>query len=280
MESMLLYKPNVVKVIQLADIVLTDYRRNTLAKYQCTNEQQKEFIRELEKIGGLHTTRDLFLDWVRYTALGISLGGFDTQKEEHIEELNGIVKKYKESELEQFNSLAEIVAKHLKNNTDQDYLGDIYVELGLSNGNRGQIFTPYYISKLMAKLIYSPDTGAKGYTTASDPCIGSGTLMIAYANCAAENGLSIQDDLLIVGQDIDRTLAMISYIQLSIIGAAGYVSVGNSLLSPVCGTDLFPPYDKEVFITPAFCTGIWELRRLIWLASIQESNDDESDQQE
>ena len=249
-----------------------------MAKYQCTNEQQKEFIHELEKIGGLYTTRDLFFDWVRYTALGISLGGLDSQKEEHIEELNNIIKKYKESELKQFNSLAEIVAKHLKNNTDQDYLGDIYVELGLSNGNRGQIFTPYHISKLMAKLIYSPDAGGKGYTTASDPCIGSGTLMIAYANCAAENGLSMQDDLLIVGQDIDRTLAMVSYIQLSIIGVAGYVLVGDSLLSPDCGTDLFPPYDKEAFITPAFCTGIWELRRMIWLIHIQASNSDETEQ--
>ena len=49
--------------------------------------------------------------------------------------------------------------------------------------------------------------------------------------------LNYQKHLLIVAQDIDETVALMCYIQLSLFGVAGYVTVGNSLTEPMTDND-------------------------------------------
>jgi hypothetical protein len=70
--------------------------------------------------------------------------------------------------------------------------------------------------------------------------------------------LNHQNHLLVVAQDIDETVALMCYIQLSLLGVAGYVKVGNSLTEPMTDND-----DKENYwFTPMYFSNVWVLRRI------------------
>lgn len=48
------------------------------------------------------------------------------------------------------------------------------------------------------------------------------------------------------------------YIQLSLLGVAGYIKVGNSLTEPMCSDDSLENY----WFTPIYCSDVWAIRRL------------------
>jgi hypothetical protein len=101
-----------------------------------------------------------------------------------------------------------------------------------------------------------------GYISINDPCCGAGATLIAGIHAARKQlekaNLNYQNHLLIVAQDIDETVALMCYIQLSLLGVAGYVKVGNSLTEPMTDSD-----DKENYwFTPMYFSNIWVLRRI------------------
>lgn len=61
--------------------------------------------------------------------------------------------------------------------------------------------------------------------------------MIAAANVARNDiekaGFNFQNHILFSAQDIEETVALMCYIQLSLLGVAGFVKVGNSLTDPI-----------------------------------------------
>lgn len=73
--------------------------------------------------------------------------------------------------------------------------------------------------------------------------------------------------MLYVAQDIDRTAALMCYLQLSLLGCAGYVVVGDTLLQPSVsptGSPLLvaPVQGQEVWLMPAFYDEVWAYRVL------------------
>lgn len=75
--------------------------------------------------------------------------------------------------------------------------------------------------------------------------------------------VNYQTNAVFVGQDVDQVVAMMAYIQLSLIGCPGYIIVGNSLTNPPTGHVLFPKDTDghEVWIMPMFFTDVWNMRR-------------------
>lgn len=73
-----------------------------------------------------------------------------------------------------------------------------------------------------------------------------------------------QNHVLFVGQDIDRIVGMMCYIQLSLLGCAGYICIGNTITNPLVGHVLFPREmeGQELWITPMFQSNVWAWRRL------------------
>ena len=55
-------------------------------------------------------------------------------------------------------------------------------------------------------------------------------MLIAFANVCKERDVNFQRDILFIGQDIDPVVARMCYISMSLLGMAGYVIVGNTLL--------------------------------------------------
>ena len=83
-----------------------------------------------------------------------------------------------------------IVTMALEENPNQDFLGQLYMNLNLGSHWHGQFFTPYHISELMAKMTIGEDCQKeieeKGYISVCDQCVGAGAMLIAAANVMKE----------------------------------------------------------------------------------------------
>ncbi len=162
-----------------------------------------------------------------------------------------------------------IVTTALDRNPDQDFLGKMYMNLDLGNHWKGQFFTPYCVCKMMSEMTVGNEAAAKiavkDYISVSDPACGAGATLIATANTFLQHGINYQQKVLFVAQDIDRVVAQMCYIQLSLLGCAGYVAVANTITNPVAGPVLEPYEGKnqEFWYTPFYWTDIWATRRMI-----------------
>lgn len=179
------------------------------------------------------------------------------------------IERYNEQEQSIFPQIAAEIIMALEKNPEQDCLGKLYMEMEISNKHAGQYFTPYSVSKMMAAMttIDVIDTVRKnGYATLNDPTCGAGAMLIASLHEAGEKlkkeEMNWQNHLLVSGQDIDYTAALMCYIQLSLLGAAGFVKIGDSLTSPIAGMDS----PEDCWFTPMYFSDVWALRRVISLA--------------
>ena len=84
------------------------------------------------------------------------------------------------------------------------------------------------------------------------------------ANALKGKGVNYQQNAIFVAQDVDRTAALMCYIQLSLLGCPGYVIVGNTLTNPAVGSVLNPICQdgQEIWYTPMYATEIWNMRRV------------------
>ncbi|MCL2301100.1 MAG: N-6 DNA methylase [Firmicutes bacterium] len=142
------------------------------------------------------------------------------------------VKGYTKNELDIVAQLFALTVQALEEDPEQDFLGEIFTVLELCDKKKGQIFTPYPIAKLMALSTcgnLTEQIKEKGFVNVNDPCCGSGMMLIAFSNVAREQGVNYQRNIVFVAQDIDLTVALTCYIQLSLLGCVGYVVIGNTM---------------------------------------------------
>lgn len=164
-----------------------------------------------------------------------------------------------------------IITMALEENPNQDFLGKLYMNLNLGSHWHGQFFTPYDVCKFMAKVQIGDECHAeiesKGYLSVGDMCVGAGAMLIAAAEALRECKVNYQTSVLFVGQDIDPVVAKIAYIQLSLLGCSGYITIGDSLMNPQTGHILFPNENEgqELWIMPMFMHQVWEMRRTAML---------------
>ncbi len=177
-----------------------------------------------------------------------------------------IIKKYDKREQQLFPDLAAHTVMALEENPEQDFLGDIYMKLNLGSQTRGQFFTPYSISRLMAEMTVD-DVASRvekdGYITIGDSCCGGGSTLIAGIHAARERlervNLNYQNHILVAAQDVDETVALMCYIQLSLLGVAGYIKVGNTFTEPIAQGDSTENY----WFTPMHFSDVWTTRRML-----------------
>ena len=137
----------------------------------------------------------------------------------------------------------------------------------LGNDASGQFFTPYDVCRCMVEISGGSDPAAEnaGFFSVSDPACGAGALLIAFANLCRRKNICYHDKVLFVAQDIDLIAGLMCYIQLSFLGCAGYVVIGNTITEPSTAYDrrgLLPAgQQSRIWYTPFFSTDIWYLRR-------------------
>lgn len=234
-----------------------------------STEWEKKFIDNFNQLCNRHSSWQVWQDFVNMSARAIAnavdrrTDVWKTREDSYME----TVKRYSKEELELISELLSVTTLALEENPEQDFLGELYMQLNLENKWHGQFFTPWHIAELMAKILVGDDLKEKiasdGYISVFDPCCGAGCMLIAFANiCKDELDVNYQKDVLFVGQDIDPIVAKMCYIQISLLGCPGYVVIGNSLTEPIGGTDTTPIVsdDNDIWYTPLWFTGFWPFR--------------------
>lgn len=122
-----------------------------------------------------------------------------------------------------------------------DPLGDIYQDIA-SRSKRswmGQFFTPEHVCTMMAKMTIKADDNGLTY---SDPCCGSGRMLLAAKALAPDNRF--------YGEDLDPLCCRMTVLNMAMHGCEGEV---------VCHNSLMPDTFREG----------WQLRKHLYLPMIE-----------
>lgn len=228
--------------------------------------RQKEFVKEWEKLCYRFHRWEVWKDFVVLVACSIS-NAVDKQHAEAREQLYmDTIRKYSREEADTFPKLFGLITLGMEEDPDHDFLGELFMLLGLGNDAGGQFFTPFHVCKAMAAVSMEPELMREhlertGYISVHDCACGAGATLIAAAMHLKEIGINYQETTLFVGQDIDYTTALMCYIQLSLLGCAGYVHVGDTLAHPMTGHVLFGDGEDTTWYTPMFFSDAWHTRR-------------------
>lgn len=226
----------------------------------------QEFIKLFRSLSQRFHPWEMWNDFITMFACAISnavdKGHFDKREELYMK----AIKKYNAQEREVFPQLAAEVVMALEKNPEQDFLGSVYMALNLGNEKAGQFFTPYHVCQLMADITIGnllPQVKEQGYITINDCACGAGATLIAGIHSARrvleKENLNWQNHILVTAQDIDFTTALMCYIQLSLLGCAAYIKIGNSLTDPMRANDSKENY----WYTPMYFMGPWTIRRIL-----------------
>lgn len=185
---------------------------------------------------------------------------WEEREKQYIDTIN----KYNEKEQKIIVQMFSLLVLEYEQHPYQDLLGEIYMMLGISSKNNGQFFTPFNVCDCMSELTFDKKTVAKtvhekGYVSINDPSCGGGATLISSAKQCdiLFKKLNYKNHVLFVGQDIDLTCVRMCYIQLSLLGLAGYVLHGNTLTKPEF--DFFKD-NKYIYPTPYYNMDVWQGR--------------------
>lgn len=247
----------------------TDIFLNGLSKEKSKEKKldyHKEFLKTFQKLTYRHRAWDIWRDFVVMFACSLS----NAVNKEHYEEREArymkIIGKYNKEEQNLFPELAAHTVMALEENPEQDFLGGIFMELNLGDGKNGQFFTPYHVCELMAEIAEGNNVAEQvkkeGYITIHDCCCGAGATLIAGVHAARKQlekvNLNYQNHVLVVAQDIDEIVALMCYIQLSLLGVAAYIKVGDVFTDPIAVGDSTEKY----WFTPMYFSSTWTYRRI------------------
>ena len=243
--------------------------KKTAAKQERITGTKRELLQIVRELGQSRQTWQVWADLMDAIACALS-NAADPDRERVAER----EKEYAEC-IKHLGGDADIVARAyativvgLEENPDQDFLGQLYMELELGSHWHGQFFTPYSICQMMAQTTMDEElvmaqVSEHGYITVNDPACGAGATLVAAINRLNRLGIG-QGRYLVCGNDIDRVEAQMCYIQLSTLGAAGWVAITNTLSDPVTGDQIMPAEKpgQEFWYTPMYYLNpIWVGRR-------------------
>lgn len=221
-------------------------------------DHQKELARLFNGFSGRHSHWQVFSDFCEIGAITFSNAVDLIQREKREERYLQIIKNYDREELDKF---AQGFA-HLTMAMEYgfcDVLGRTFHDLELHNKWAGQFFTPYDVSRMMARMTIGDGEDlkakieARGFVTAQEPAVGSGAMVIALAQEMRAAGVNYQEHLHVTAIDVDAKCVHMAYLQFALLHIPAIIIHGNTLSLETYGH----------WYTPAHNMGLWnwKLRR-------------------
>lgn len=213
-------------------------------------ECKKEFIKIASSIGRSMGRWDVLSDFATMSRCAIINNSTPFRSEEYEEQYMRIVGKYTKEDVSAISRMLALVfmAQH---DNDGDFLGECLMEMEMGSKDIGQFFTPYSVSRMMAKLSLTHHTELscrKGYLTLSEPAAGGGAMVIAAVNELRQQNEGI--DIFAVCTELSSLTADLCYINLTASNVPAQVINGNTLTMEAFRT----------MPTPALCTNVWSHR--------------------
>ena len=191
----------------------------------------KEFMAKLQSLDRSRSLTIVFKDFL--TLCTCSLAQTFYRSDELEQKYLQTVKQYTKEQAEEFSKLLAFLVMALEEKY-QDFLGEVFMRLNLGNSSIGQFETPYTVSKFMAEINFSElevsqKIANNHLITLSEPCCGSGGMIIAFAENMKEHNFNYQKHLYVEAIDIDEMSFMMAYIQLTLLGIPAKVIQGDTL---------------------------------------------------
>lgn len=229
---------------------------------------QIEFVKIFCSLCGRYGRWEIWQDFITLAAIEISNAVDRSHAAERGETYKAIAEKYKPDELHRFALMFQEVIAGMDQNADQDFFGELYMALELGNKHIGQCFTPYDACRLIAELTalgIRTRIAQDGWVSVNDSACGSGAILTAFANACLRQDVNYQTSVFFVAQDVSYIAGLMCYLQLSLMGCAGYVVIDDTLFHPVTALDrrgLIPQPDMDIWYTPFYFRDIWQGRRI------------------
>lgn len=225
----------------------------------------KAFVKCFNSICQWNNGWDRWNDMVNLFAIEIANAVDWNHRDSRNETYKRIASKYSPEEFARFGELFTILVESLERNPFQDFLGGMYMELDMGSKARGQCFTPFGVCEAMAamampKEVVKRQIEERGWISINDCACGAGATLIAAAKHLHLMDVNFQQSALFVAQDLDNTVAMMCYIQMSLIGCAGRVRIGDTLTNPDVGDILLGDGSANTWYMPMFYSYPWQGR--------------------
>ena len=223
-----------------------------------TNTPEKsEFLKVFKTIDHGQSRYTVFADFVQLSSCSLHNALIPSSALE--QEYLATAGRYSSADMDRFCQLLAITVRALE--VRHDFLGEVFMSAELGNAAAGQFFTPWHVSLMMAQMVMGNAANLPecGFLTLQEPACGAGCMVIAAAESLALQGLNPQACLWVRAIDIDRTVAMACYVQLSLLHIPGEVVIGDAISSEVFA----------VMRTPAHVMGGWG-KRLAEQADLQQ----------
>ena len=258
-----------------------DIHMETITESKKCIDYKEEFKKVFNSLSSKYDRLTVWNDFVEMNALTLSNICDKRFEIERKRRYMKIRKKYSDMEFIKFMEMFSFTASALDKNTEQDFLGMLYVELGLCDDAELVRFFPYDTAKLLASIAYAEEKKAENQCLESitDFCCGSGCMLIAQANILKKDNINYQQEAVFYAQDIDKTAALMCYIQLTLLGVRAIIKIGNPLTDPFQKGEEFTK--ENHWITP-MCYAepintseilpVNELLHLLALTTLEEDN--------
>ena len=199
---------------------------------------KKEFLSIFNSLCGRHGRWEVWSDFIQLTAIDISNVTDKANAPKRAADARNIAKKYSEDEIKRMAEMLMQMVYAIDEKPDQDFLGELYMTCELGNDHAGQFFTPYSVCQAMSEISFDPARFEDiGFVSVNDCACGAGALLVSFANVCKRHDINYQQKVMFVAQDIDYTVGLMCYIQLSLMGCAGYVVIGGTLINPCTAYD-------------------------------------------
>ncbi len=189
----------------------------------------KAFITKLQNLDHSRRTDTVFKDFLALSTYSIMQPFYRSPEIE--QKYINIISKYNKEQANEFSQMLALLVNALEERY-QDFLGQVYMQLNLGNVKTGQFFTSYHVSKLMAEITFidnQKNIENQDIITLSEPCCGSGGIIIAYAETMKNHNINFQQKLFVEAIDIDELCFQMAYLQLSLYGIPARVMLGDTL---------------------------------------------------
>jgi type I restriction-modification system DNA methylase subunit len=207
------------------------------------------FLKEIRSVALYKHRYDVFRDFV--TMAAISIRNAIRKDEEREAEYMKLIGSYEKKDQQAFPKLLALLVEALEFGP-RDVLGTAFMDLELGSRDKGQFFTPFTVSEMMAEILHGDELSSieKPFITLSEPACGAGGMVLAFVKVMLKQGHDPASRLWVQCVDVDRLAALMCYVQLSLWNVPAEVIVGNSLSLEV----------REIWHTPQHFLGFWTAR--------------------
>lgn len=212
-------------------------------------EAYNALLKEIRSVARYKHRYDVFRDFVTMSA--IALANAVRKQDDREEEYLKLIDSYEKPDQLAFPKLLGLLVQAL-DFSPRDVLGTLFMDLELGSRDKGQFFTPFHISEVMAEIVHGEELKSieKPFVTLSEPACGAGGMVLAFVKIMLKNGHNPADRLWAQCIDVDRLAALMCYVQLALWNVPAEVLVGNTLSLQI----------REVWHTPQHFLGFWEFR--------------------